>query len=49
MLEMKNVTKSFGKCKALDDLTLTVPQGSVYGMVGPNGDRQKVRQHIKKI
>ena len=37
MLEMKNVTKTFGKCKALDDLTMTVPKGSVYGLVGPNG------------
>ena len=37
MLEMKNVTKVFGKLKALDDLTLSVPQGSVYGLVGPNG------------
>lgn len=37
MLEMKNVTKTFGKFKALDDLTMTVPKGSVYGLVGPNG------------
>ncbi len=37
MLEMKNVTKTFGSFKALDDLTLTVPRGAVYGMVGPNG------------
>ena len=37
MLEMKNVTKTFGSFKALDDLTLTVPQGAVYGLVGPNG------------
>ena len=37
MLEMKNVTKSFGGFKALDDLSLTVPQGAVYGLVGPNG------------
>ena len=37
MLEMKNVTKTFGKLKALDDLTMTVPRGSVYGLVGPNG------------
>ena len=37
MLEMKNVTKTFGEVKALDDLTLTVPKGSVYGLVGPNG------------
>ena len=37
MLEMKNVTKTFGTFKALDNLTLTVPQGAVYGLVGPNG------------
>ena len=37
MLEMKNVTKTFGTFKALDDLTLTVPKGAVYGLVGPNG------------
>ena len=37
MLEMKNVTKTFGSFKALDGLTLTVPKGSVYGLVGPNG------------
>ena len=37
MLEMKNVTKTFGDFKALDDLTLTVPKGAVYGLVGPNG------------
>ena len=37
MLEAKNVTKSFGAFTALKDLTLTVPQGAVYGLVGPNG------------
>ena len=37
MLEMKNVTKTFGSLKALDDLTMTVPKGAVYGLVGPNG------------
>ena len=37
MLEMKHITKTFGTFKALDDLTLTVPEGAVYGLVGPNG------------
>ena len=37
MIELKNVTKSFGKFKALDDLSMTIPKGSVYGLVGPNG------------
>ena len=37
MLELKNVSKSFGKFKALDNLSMTIPPGSVYGLVGPNG------------
>jgi len=37
MLEMKNVTKTFDSFKALDNLSMSVPQGAVYGLVGPNG------------
>ena len=37
MLEMQNVVKTFGSVRALDGLTMTVPRGSVYGLVGPNG------------
>ena len=37
MLELRNVTKTFGSFKALDDLSMVVPKGTVYGLVGPNG------------
>ena len=37
MLEMRQVTKTFGGFKALDNLTMHVPKGAVYGLVGPNG------------
>ena len=37
MLELQNITKSFGGLKALDDLSMRVPKGTVYGLVGPNG------------
>lgn len=37
MIEASNVTKYFGKFKALDDLNLHVQEASVYGLVGPNG------------
>ena len=37
MLELTNLTKTFGNFKALDDLSMTVPKGAVYGLVGPNG------------
>ena len=37
MLELTNITKTFGAFKALDDLSMHVPKGAVYGLVGPNG------------
>ena len=37
MLKLQHITKTFGSFLALDDLTMTVPKGSVYGLVGPNG------------
>ena len=37
MIELRNVTKTFGSFKALDDLSMTIPKGAVYGLVGPNG------------
>jgi len=36
-IEVRDVTKTFGDVTAVDDLSLTVPQGSVYGFIGPNG------------
>ena len=37
MLDVKNLTKSFGTFKALDDLSMHISEGTVYGLVGPNG------------
>jgi ABC-2 type transport system ATP-binding protein len=34
---IKGVRKSFGSFVAVEDLTLDVPKGSVYGFIGPNG------------
>ncbi|MFG0328909.1 MAG: ABC transporter ATP-binding protein [Phycisphaerales bacterium] len=36
-IEIENVNKSFGSLKAVDDLSLTVPLGSMCGFLGPNG------------
>ncbi len=37
MIEVKNLTKQFGKFTALQDISLSVDKGSVYGLVGYNG------------
>ena len=36
-IEVKNVSKRYGKVKALDDVTFTVGKGEVFGLIGPDG------------
>ncbi|MEQ8470881.1 MAG: ATP-binding cassette domain-containing protein [Marinoscillum sp.] len=36
-LEIKGLSKNFGKIKAVSNLNLTVDSGQVYGILGPNG------------
>ena len=37
MIQVKNVTKYFDNFKVLDDFSLNVRKGTIYGLVGPNG------------
>ena len=37
ILQIENVTKRYTQHTALDDVSLTVPEGSIYGLLGPNG------------
>jgi ABC-2 type transport system ATP-binding protein len=37
MLEVKNISKSFYRKIALDDVSLHVNQGEIFGLLGPNG------------
>ena len=37
VLEIKNLSKSFGKRKVIDDISLEVKEGEIYGFLGPNG------------
>ncbi len=47
MIEVKHVVKSFGGFHALDDLTMTVPKGTIYGLVGPNGaGKSTILRHL---
>lgn len=36
-IEIRGVTKRYGTFVAVDDLSLAVPAGSIYGFIGPNG------------
>ncbi len=37
MIKIKNVSKNFGEVKAVDQISLTIPNGIVFGMLGTNG------------
>ncbi|MGR3062370.1 ABC transporter ATP-binding protein [Vibrio vulnificus] len=36
-IQAQNVVKKFGDFTAIDNITLNVPKGSIYGFLGPNG------------
>jgi len=36
-LQLRNITKTYGDFNAVDDLTLTIPEGSFFALLGPSG------------
>ncbi len=36
-ISIRNVSKTFGKQKALDNVSFDIPRGAVFGLLGPNG------------
>ncbi|MDE2749717.1 MAG: ABC transporter ATP-binding protein [Chloroflexota bacterium] len=37
LLELRNLRKDYGGLRAVDDVSLTVPEGAIIGLIGPNG------------
>ncbi|MGN1215287.1 MAG: ABC transporter ATP-binding protein [Candidatus Cryptobacteroides sp.] len=37
IIECRNVSKSFGEKVALDNVSLSIPEGGIFGLLGPNG------------
>ncbi len=37
VIEIKNLTKNYGKSRGIIDVSLTVEQGEIFGFIGPNG------------
>ena len=50
MIQVNNVVKTFDGFRALDGLTMTVEEGSIYGLVGPNGaGKSTILRHIAGV
>lgn len=50
MIEVRNVMKEFDGFRALDNMSMTVQTGSVYGLVGPNGaGKSTIIRHLTGI
>ena len=50
MIKVRNVMKEFDGFRALDDMSMTVQTGSVYGLVGPNGaGKSTIIRHLTGI
>ena len=46
MVEIRNLTKIYGNHRAVDDLTITVESGQIYGFLGPNGAGKSTTMNI---
>ncbi len=50
MIQVKNVTKYFDDFKVLDDFSLNVKRGTIYGLIGPNGaGKTTIINHINGV
>ena len=49
VVEVKDVVKDYDKHRALDHVSMSVPEGKVYGLLGPNGaGKTTIIQELKK-
>ena len=49
MLNIQHLTKTYGEKKAVDDLSLHIAPGEIYGFIGHNGAGRTVTQQITPI
>lgn len=46
MIEVKNLTKRYGKHTAVDGLSFSIDKGKIYGFLGPNGAGKSTTMNI---
>ena len=44
MLKIEHLTKTYGEKRAVDDLSLHIRPGEIYGFIGHNGLRYKLKR-----
>ena len=51
ILEIQNLTKYYGKIKGVENLSLTLEEGEIFGFIGPNGSGKSttIRSVMKLI
>lgn len=45
-IEIRNLTKTFGSKRAVDNLNMTVPEGAIYGFIGENGSGKSTTEKL---
>ncbi len=45
-IEIGNLTKTFGEKRAVDGLSMTVPEGAIYGFIGENGSGKSTTEKL---
>ena len=46
VIKLNKVVKTFGKSKALDDVSFSIPKNSIFGLLGPNGSGKSTLMRI---
>ena len=46
MIEVKNVTKKYGKSVAVEDISFSINDGEIVGLLGPNGAGKSTTMNI---
>jgi len=46
LVEVENLTKTFGECRAVDDVSFAIERGEIIGMLGPNGAGKTTTIHM---
>lgn len=49
LIEVEHLTKRYGSHTAVDDISFTVEDGGIYGLLGPNGVQIDHHEHYYRL